>query len=74
MKQNIYTKLSEFTKNFKLNEENYMRKYKEIVGEDYTIMNSEASRDNKSTSKKENFLMEKFCLYLGIFLKKTLLL
>lgn len=57
MKQNIYTKLSEFTKNFKLNEENYMRKYKEIVGEDYTIMNSEASRDNKSTSKKENFLM-----------------
>ena len=56
MKQNIYTKLGEFTKSFKLNEENYMKKYKEIVGEDYTIMNSDASRD-KSSSKKENFLM-----------------
>ena len=48
MKQNIYTKLGEFTKSFKLNEENYMKKYKEIVGEDYTIMNSDASRDKSS--------------------------
>ncbi len=34
MKQSIYSKLGEFTRKFKLNQEVYMKKYKEIIGED----------------------------------------
>jgi syntaxin 16 len=34
MKINISTKLRDFTKKFKINEETYMNKYKELVGEE----------------------------------------
>lgn len=57
MKQNIYTKLGDFTKLFKANQEDYMKKYRELVGEDYTLNTSEGNRKSTNNSKKENFLL-----------------
>ena len=57
MKQNLYTKMMEFTRQFKTNEEIYLKKYREISGEDYNLMNSELSRDKiQEAPKKMNFL------------------
>ena len=61
MQQTIYSKISEFTKKFKLNQELYAKKYKELVGEDdptYDI-SSTADKNNINTdnNKINNFLM-----------------
>lgn len=48
MKLNIGSKLREFTKNFKVNEETYVNKYKELVGDEvkYTTNNPKSSDGN----------------------------
>jgi syntaxin 16 len=58
MKQTIYTKLSEFTKKFKMNQEIYMKKFRELVGNEnlYNNNNNYNESDNNN-SKKENFLV-----------------
>ena len=56
MKEIIFSRLGEFTRKFKLNQEIYMKKYKEIVGEDPNI-NSNNQTTNSSNNKKDNFLM-----------------
>jgi hypothetical protein len=50
MKQSIFSKLSEFTKKFKLNQEIYMNKYKELVGED--LIDTNESNLQKKIQKK----------------------
>ena len=50
MKQSIFSKLSEFTKKFKLNQEIYMNKYKELVGED--LIDTNESNSTKENTKK----------------------
>ena len=41
MKQNLVTKLTDFTRRLKLNEEEYMRKYRELVGDDMSYQSKE---------------------------------
>ena len=50
MKQSIFSKLSEFTKKFKLNLEIYMNKCKELVGED--LIDTNESNLQKKIQKK----------------------
>ena len=57
MKQSIYSKLGEFTRKFKLNQEVYMKKYKEIIGEDLNE-NSNSQTTNSSNNKKDNFFIQ----------------
>ena len=56
MKQSIYTKLSEFTRKFKMNQEIYMKKYRELVGNENLYNNNDNDNVDKNNSKKENFL------------------
>ena len=56
MKQSIYTKLSEFTRKFKMNQEIYMKKYRELVGNENLYNNNDNDNIDKNNSKKENFL------------------
>ena len=56
MKQSIYTKLSEFTRKFKMNQEIYMKKYRELVGNENLYNNNDNENVDKNNSKKENFL------------------
>ena len=52
----ICNKLSEFSKKFKFNQEEYIKKYKDLVGEE--LINSSFSFNKTNDSlKKENFLM-----------------
>ena len=53
MKQSIFSKLSEFTKRFKLNQEIYMKKYRELVGED--LIDTNESNSTKENTKKTFF-------------------
>ncbi len=58
MKVNLVTKLSEFTQKLQLNEEQYMKKYKELVG-DPTLGNSIANSNSNSNNQgagNQNFL------------------
>ena len=48
MQQTVYKKITDFTKKFKLNQEIYMKKYKELVGEE------DPTYDINSTLKEEN--------------------
>ena len=50
MKKSIFSKLSEFTKKFKLNLEICMNKYKELVGED--LIDTNESNLQKKIQKK----------------------
>jgi syntaxin 16 len=52
MKTNIVAKLQEFIKRFKVNEEGYYRKYKDLVGED------QHSIDSKAGMIGSNFLQQ----------------
>ena len=45
MKINISTKLRDFTKKFKINEETYMNKYKELVGDDSKFIDNDKNQD-----------------------------
>ena len=60
MKQTILKKLTEFTKKFKLNQDIYLKKYKDFSGEDdpsYQI-NSPSEQDNNNANNTfDNFLM-----------------
>ena len=56
MKQSIYTKLSEFTRKFKMNQEIYMKKYRELVGNENLYNNNYNDNNDSNNSKKENFL------------------
>ena len=59
MQHTIIQKITDFTKKFKINQELYKKKYKELVGEDdptYEI-NESLRKDNNDSNKFENFLM-----------------
>ena len=61
MKQNLVAKLTDFTNKLKNNEEDYMKKYKELVGDDIkydTGHNNFNQPDSKSNlnNKNDNFL------------------
>ena len=56
MKQSIFTKLSEFTKKFKFNQEIYMKKYRELVGED--LIDTNKNNSNNPNSNKNNFFFQ----------------
>ena len=59
MKQTILKKLTEFAKKFKLNQEIYLKKYKDFSGEDdptYQI-NSSSQDNNNANNTFDNFLM-----------------
>lgn len=60
MKQNIIAKLGDFTKKLKMNEEMYMKKYKDIVGEDINYNNSNSNRSLDSNSDLTNRNTKKF--------------
>ena len=55
MKINISTKLRDFTKKFKVNEETYMNKYKELVGEE-TKYNNDNNNHHSSTSNNKTII------------------
>ena len=62
MQQTIFSKLSDFTKKFKLNQEIYSKKYKELVGEDDPTYDTTSVLDknnlnNDNNNKMNNFLM-----------------
>jgi syntaxin 16 len=59
MQHTIIKKITDFTKKFKINQELYKKKYKELVGEDdptYEI-NESLRKDNNDSNNFENFLM-----------------
>ena len=59
MQHTIIQKITDFTKKFKINQELYKKKYKELVGEDdptYEI-NETLRKDNNDSNNFENFLM-----------------
>ena len=59
MQHTIIQKITDFTKKFKINQEIYKKKYKELVGEDdptYEI-NESLRKDNNDSNNFENFLM-----------------
>ena len=60
MQQTVIKKITEFTKKFKLNQEIYSKKYKELVGEDdptFQIKSSSQKDDNEINNTVDNFLM-----------------
>ena len=59
MQHTIIQKITDYTKKFKINQELYKKKYKELVGEDdptYEI-NESLRKDNNDSNNFENFLM-----------------
>lgn len=58
MKLNLVSKLRDFTKKLKLNEEGYVSKYKELVGDDskYTNSSTLADKNNSKNFNNEQFL------------------
>ena len=60
MQQTVIKKITEFTKKFKVNQEIYSKKYKELVGEDdptFQINNSSKKDNNEANNTFDNFLM-----------------
>ena len=56
----VIKKITEFTKKFKLNQEIYAKKYKELVGEDdptFQIKTSSKKEDYEINNTVDNFLM-----------------
>jgi t-SNARE complex subunit (syntaxin) len=53
MKSNLLIKLQEFTKKFKINEEEYYHKFKELAGEDIYIPDSKSNLNKEFLSYKE---------------------
>lgn len=59
MKLNLVIKVQDFTKKLKINEEEYVRKYKELVGDDIKYSNQSIdsnSKINPNNSNNQNFL------------------
>jgi len=59
MQHTIIQKITDFTKKFKINQELYKKKYKELVGEDDPTneINESLRKDNNDSNNFENFLM-----------------
>ena len=60
MQQTVIKKISEFTKKFKLNQEIYSKKYKDLVGEDdptFQFNSSKEKDNNEFNNTIDNFLM-----------------
>ena len=60
MQQTVIKKITEFTKKFKLNQEIYSKKYKELVGEDdptFQIKTSSKKDENNINNTVDNFLI-----------------
>ena len=60
MQQTVIKKITEFTKKFKVNQEIYSKKYKELVGEDdptFQINTSSKKDNNEANNTFDNFLM-----------------
>jgi syntaxin 16 len=60
MQQAVIKKISEFTKKFKLNQEIYSKKYKDLVGEDdptFQFHSSKEKDNNEFNNTIDNFLM-----------------
>ena len=60
MQQTLIKKITEFTKKFKINQDIYMKKYKELVGEEdptYQINSSIQKENNDTNNTFDNFLM-----------------
>lgn len=57
MKLNIVSKLRDFTKKFKINEETYVNKYKELVGDESKYINS-SNEKNTSTNFMNDQIMQ----------------
>ena len=60
MQQAVIKKITEFTKKFKVNQEIYSKKYKELVGEDdptFQINTSSKKDNNEANNTFDNFLM-----------------
>ena len=58
MQQTVYKKITDFTKKFKLNQEIYTKKYKELVGEeDPTYDINSNLKEEKNDNNINNFLM-----------------
>jgi syntaxin 16 len=58
IKLNLATKLKEFSRDFKLNEEKYMKNYQELVGEktSYEVEDLDGSSKKSKSSSKNDFL------------------
>lgn len=58
MKMNLAEKIREFSRDFKINEENYMKNYQELVGDTntYEVEDLDGSTNYSSNSKKKDFL------------------
>ena len=60
MQQTLYKNISDFTKKFKLNQEIYAKKYKELVSEEdptYEINSTIIEEENNKNNIANNFLM-----------------
>ena len=53
MKSNLVIKLQEFTRKFKINEEEYYHKFKELAGEDNYILDSKSNLNKEILSYNE---------------------
>lgn len=58
MQQTLVKKFTEFTRKYKINQEMYMKKYKELVGEeDPTYLINSSKQENNPDSTINNFLL-----------------
>ena len=57
MEQTVIKKITEFTKKFKLNQEIYAKKYKELVGEDDPTNEVNNFMKEEEQNQNDNFLM-----------------
>lgn len=56
MKQSLATKLGEFTKKLKFKEEEYMKKYQEIIGDEVKYHSVDSEGQLEESSKQNSFL------------------
>jgi syntaxin 16 len=57
LEQALIEKVKEYTRKFKINQELYKKKYKDLVGEDDTINEINTFMKEEENIQKENFLM-----------------
>ena len=55
MKQLLFSRLNEITKKYKINQEIYTKKYKELVGEDLNNNNNNNFYENNNNNNNNNF-------------------
>ena len=54
MKQLLFSRLNEITKKYKINQEIYTKKYKELVGEDFNNNNNNFYENNNNNNNNQN--------------------